>query len=325
MQKKLFTFLIVSLVLFAGYSKTLTIYTYDSLGWIEQEVIPAFEKKHNCTIKLVKFESTGKIMARVILEKRRPKADLIIGLNRSMLQKAKEEQVIIPYKPKTSDNITKQSFIIDQQYYATPYDYGALAIIYDPELVNNLPVSFNELADSQYKIIIQDPRTSSTGTDFFLWTIGVFGDNWKDFWKRLKDNILTITPGWSESFAKFETGEAEMMVSYCTDGAYSHHYYGGSKYMAYIPEEGGFYQLEGAAIVKKTKNKKLAQTFIDFILEKDFQKHIPLNQWMFPVIDIELPPVFEHAVIPEKTVDIDDQKIVEYMEQWLKEWEEIMY
>ncbi|OQY10350.1 MAG: thiamine ABC transporter substrate-binding protein, partial [Marinitoga sp. 4572_148] len=121
-----------------------------------------------------------------------------------------------------------------------------------------------------------------------------------------------------------ESGEAPMMVSYATDGAYSYYYYNSTKYKAFIPEEGAYVQIEGAGIVKGTKNFELAKRFIEFLLFDEFQKDIPLNQWMFPVINTEMPEAFNYALVPEKIVTISSEDINENMEKWLEEWEEIM-
>lgn len=327
-KNKKFILLLLSLVFVAQtfFAKgKITIYTYDSLGWIEKKIIPDFEKEYNCTVKLIKFESTGKMLSRLKLEKRRPKADLVIGVNQTLLETAKKEKLIVSYKSKNFNKIKSPDLVIDKANFATSYDYGALAIIYNPEILKATPNSFEDLTKLDKKIIIQDPRTSTTGMDFFLWTIALYQDNWKDFWKRLKPAILTVTPGWSESFAKFEAQEAPMMVSYCTDGAYSYHYYQSTKYKAFIPQEGGYIQLEGAAVVKKAENAKLAGLFIDYILDDKFQQEIPLNQWMFPVTETKLPPAFEYAIYPEKILKLDTKKIAKNLEKWLLEWEKIMY
>ena len=39
-------------------------------------------------------------------------------------------------------------------------------------------------------------------------------------------------------------------------------------------------------------NKENAKLFLDFMLSPDFQNIIPLTNWMYPVIDIPLPPSF---------------------------------
>jgi thiamine transport system substrate-binding protein len=46
---------------------------------------------------------------------------------------------------------------------------------------------------------------------------------------------------------------------------------------------------------------------------------------MFPVIDVELPEVYQHAVVPEKILTIPAQEISNNLEKWLKEWEALLY
>ena len=39
-------------------------------------------------------------------------------------------------------------------------------------------------------------------------------------WEGLADNIVTVTPGWSEAYGLFLQGEADMVLSYTTSPAY---------------------------------------------------------------------------------------------------------
>lgn len=299
----------------------LTIYTYSSLNWITDTVIKTFEQQNSCSVKVNSdFTDTGDMVSKAILEKDSPRADIIMGLTPSFLITAKKNDILIPYKSINIDNIKNPSLIFDIEYYTTPYDYGALAIVYNPDKVSNLN-KFSDLYKSKNCLVIQDPRTSSPGLDFLLWTIAIYGDEWENEWTRLKNGILTVTSGWSEAFAKFEAGEAPMMLSYATDSAYTFHNYQVAKNKIFIPEEGGYIQIEGASIIKNTKNLKLAKKFIDFMLTEAFQKEIPLNQWMFPVIETDMPKAFKYAVNPEKTVTVDEQtlkKIPEILEKWEK-------
>jgi len=324
--KKFLAMLGIVVILFSiVFSEELTVYVYESLSWIEQGMVQKFEERYDCEVKVVKLGDAGNVLTRLVLEKKNPRADVIIGLDQSLATKAVEEDLLIPYKPKNIENVKDKTLIFDPEYYVIPYDYGAIAIIYDPEKIQEGLESFEDLTKYQNSLIIQDPRASSTGQAFLLWTIAVCGNDWKDFWERLKPAILTVSPSWDDSFAKFEIGEAPMMVSYATDSAYSQYYYRSSKYKVFIPKEGAYVQIEGAGIVKGTDNLDLAQEFIEFLLTEDFQKEIPLNQWMFPVIDVELPEVYQHAVVPEKILTIPAQEISNNLEKWLKEWEALLY
>ncbi|GAB6188853.1 thiamine ABC transporter substrate-binding protein [Marinitoga arctica] len=323
-MKKVLFFFVGILLVSTIFANTLTVYVYDSLDWIKKGVIQKFEKMYGVNVNVVVLGDGGNVLARLKLEKNNPKADVVIGLDQSLSVLAINEDLVIPYTPLNLNKIKDSNLIFDKTNHLIPYDYGAIAIVYDPERLNVVPRSFEDLTKLNKKLIIQDPRTSSTGQAFLLWTIAVYKDQWKDYWKRLKNAILTVTPGWSEAFAKFESGEAPMMVSYATDGAYSYYYYNSTKYKAFIPEEGAYVQIEGAGIVKGTKNLELSKRFLEFLLFDDFQKEIPLNQWMFPVINTELPEAFNYAIIPDKVVTIEADEIDKNMEKWLEEWEEIM-
>lgn len=313
--------LILSLISFS----TLTVYTYESMGWIEDSVIPTFENMYGTDVKIIKLGDGGNVLSRMKLEKRNPKADVVLGLDQSLTVDAIKSDLLIPYKPVNSQKIEKKDIVFESDYSVTPYDYGAIAIIYDPEKLNSTPKTFEDLTKMKKSLIIQDPRSSSTGQAFLLWTIAAYGDKWKEFWKELKPAILTVTSGWTDSFSKFEAGEAPMMVSYATDGAYSYEYYESTKYKALIPEEGAYVQIEGAGIVKGTKNEELAKRFIEFLLMDDFQKEVPLNQWMFPVTNVKLPNSYNYALKPDKILTIEPEKMADNLDKWLNEWEEIMY
>ncbi len=312
-------FLLISIGLFP--KEQIIVYIPDSMEWMNELVLP-FENENNVDVKFVKFEGANTILTRLLLEKRNPKADVVLGLAKSTFVKAKEEGLLVPYKPNGAKNIVEN--FVDDEYYGTLFDYGGLAIIYDSQVMDNPPKTFEEITNYENILIIQDPRTSSTGQDFLLWTIALYGDKWQDFWKRLKPAIKTITPGWSGSFGKLTAGEAPMMVSYASNEAYSYEYYGGTKYLTIIPEEGGYVQVEASALINKKNVNNLAKKFIDFTLTKEFQKEIPLNNWMLPAINVELPKSFEHYKTSEKYLSIKNEELVKNLEKWLNEWEKII-
>lgn len=321
MRKLLF---IVSLIFAVSiFSQELVVYTYSSFAsGIAQKVLPIFERQNNVKVKVLSFGDAGNVLARLILEKDQPKADVVIGLDQPLLRRAISEGLLTQFVPQNISKVRNKE-LLDTQGYGTPFDYGAIALVYNTEDIENPPKSFKELLDERFrkKLVVQDPRTSSTGLSFMLWTIAVFGeDGFLDYWKNLKNNILTITPGWDEAFSMLETGEADIMVSYATDGAYSYHEYGSLKYLPVIMEEGAFVQIEYAAIVKGTKNLDLAKKFIEFVLSEEFQSQIPLNQWMYPVIEIELPQAYKYAPKIDKVLSFDydtfDQKGKEWLEKW---------
>jgi thiamine transport system substrate-binding protein len=327
---KKYFLLIASIVLLIGIGfagDTLTIYTYSSfVSGIGNEIKPVFEKMYNCKINFVSLES-GNIMARLILEKSNPKADVVIGLSQSQIPKALDENLFVPYKPTDIASIVDKSFLIDPQYRVIPFDYGALAIDYNLKTISNPPQTFEALLSPEYahSLVIEDPRTSTTGLDFLLWTIGIYGNNWQNYWEKLVPTIKAVTSGWDSAFQMLENGETKMMVSFATDEAYNYYYYNNSDIGVVIPDGRAYVMVEYAGIVKGTRNLALAKDFMNFMLSKDFQSAIPLNQWMYPVTNVPLPKVFiDHAPSITKTITIPLDQISDSLSNWITQWTEII-
>ena len=87
-------FLLKLLVVFSINSSSaadLTIYTYESFNseWGPGPIVfKIFEEQCGCKIKVVTPGDSGKVLNRVILEKENPKADILLGLNNSELEKS---------------------------------------------------------------------------------------------------------------------------------------------------------------------------------------------------------------------------------------------
>ncbi len=310
--------------------KDLTIYTYDSMVseyGLGQKVIPKFEEKCNCKVKLVSKGDAGQLLSTLVLEKENPKADLVIGIDNSMLPKAIENDVLEKFTPKNIE-IVPENVRFYKEGYLTPYDYGFIAFVYDSEKIEVKLDSMDSLLDKslENKIVIQNPSTSSPGLALLLWTIKVYGDpGYKEFWREFKQNILIVTDGWDEAAGLFRTGETPMYLSYATSPPYYVEFEETDKFLAAEFKEGHYIQIEGIGIVKGTKNRKLAEEFIEFSLEEEFQKEIPFTQFMFPVNQkVELPKAFEYAVKPLKHLELDAELIEEKQEEWISEWEKII-
>jgi len=329
--KKLLTAVTFSLLIFFTFvplyagEADLTIYAYDSFvsEWGPAgKVIPKFEKKYNVTVQVISVGDAGQVLNRAILEKKRPKADIILGIDNNMLSKALDTGILVPY---VSPNLKliPEELIFDKTHHITPFDHGYFAIVYDSMKLKNPPKSFEELLRPEFKdkLILEDPRTSSPGLGFLLWTIKVYGENYLRYWERLKPNILTITEGWDTAYGLFTSGEAPMVLSYTTSPAYHVEYEDTTRYRALIFREGNYLQIEGMGILKGSKNMELSKKFIDFILTEDFQEEIPLTNWMFPVNPgVKLPDSFSYAPAPNTILSMDSYEIQKNQKRWIDEW-----
>jgi len=308
--------------------ETLTVYSYDSIEPWMKEIVPIFEKEHGVKVNLVLLGDAGQVLNRLILEKDNPQADVVVGIDNSYLQKAIQEGLLEQYKPPNAKYIPE--WIVkdfDPTFHLTPYDYGAIAIVYKKKEVPNPPRNFEDLLKPQWKgkLIIEDPRTSSTGMAFLLWTIGVYGEKWPYFWAKLRDNGVIVVKGWSAGWEMWDKGQAPLFLSYATDPAYSACNYNDTGIGAVFLNDTSYVQIEGAGIVKGAKHPELAKEFVNFLISKEAQEKLPLNQWMFPANgEVTLPKCFSYALKPHNPVKLTPEEISKNTDKWLKEWTAIM-
>ena len=304
----------------------LTIYAYDSFvsEWGPAgKVIPKFEQKYGLEVELISAGDAGQVLNRAILEKKRPRADIVMGIDNNLLAKALDADILEPYR---SQNLTliPDRLLFDETLHVSPFDHGYFAIVYDSARLKDPPKSMQDLLKPAYrgKIILEDPRTSSPGLGFLLWTIAVYGEEgFLSFWEKLMPNVLTITEGWDTAYGLFTSGEAPMVLSYTTSPAYHVEYENTTRYRAAIFQEGNYQQIEGMGILKGAKNRDNARKFIDFMLTEDFQEEIPLTNWMFPVNpEVELPDSFRYAPEPQKALSFDTRVIHKNLDRWIDSW-----
>ena len=318
-------FLIASSTLVAA-ERTLTVYTYDSFTseWGPGPILKkAFEAKcGDCEVNFVALDNSAGILNRVQLEGEKSKADVVLGLDTNLMALAEDTGLLAESGVDTKD----LALPIDwESNVFVPVDYGYFAFVYDTETLKNPPTSLQALIDApdDLKIIIQDPRTSTPGLGLLLWVKSVYGDKADEAWKKLNKKVLTVTKGWSEAyFSLFLNGEAPMVLSYTTSPGYHMAIDKTEKYQAAAFDEGHYLQVEVAALLKQSENKELGQEFLQFILDKEFQKAIPLTNVMYPSVDIgdELPPEFNRLVNPPSTLLFTPEEVRDNRKSWVQEW-----
>ncbi|MBN1647910.1 MAG: thiamine ABC transporter substrate-binding protein [Spirochaetales bacterium] len=306
-------------------SSELVIYTYDSFvsEWgPAPALIPLFREQYGITPEFISAGDTGEVVRKLIMEKDGPGADLVIGIDNSMMKDVLAKGILESCNPGNYDKIPA-AFCFDKSKTLIPYDYGYFAIIYDSEKLRKVPRSLEDLADPAYRdsLILMDPRTSSPGLGFLLWTVAAYGSDFTAFWERLEPSLLTVSDGWSAGYGLFTNGEAPMVLSYTTSPAYHLEYEQSERYKTALFDEGHYIQIEGMALVKGARNRENALCFIDFMLSRKAQEIIPLTNWMYPVIaDAALPDSFSAAPEAEKALELElsSEQMEELLDQWLE-------
>lgn len=307
-----------------GTKPELTVYTYDSFAasWgPAPKVKAAFEKEHNCTLTFVPSSSAIGSLRKIQMEGAKTKADIILGLDTSIAQTAKETGLFAKTTVDTS-RLTLPKAWSDDTF--VPFDYSYFAFVYDANRTQKAPKNFEALAamPKDFKIVIQDPRSSTPGLGLLLWVKSIYREKAADYWKRLSPHILTITKGWSEAYGLFLKGEADMVLSYTTSPAYHMIAEGKSQYHAAKFDKGHYGQIEVAAMLKSSKHPVLAQAFLQFMLSDTFQDIIPTTNWTYPVVKTTkgVPEAFGKLITPAKMILQDGKSVEANRKAYIEEW-----
>ena len=304
--------------------KTLTVYTYESFTseWGPgAKVAEAFEKTCGCKVDYVSVADGVELLTRLKLEGASSKADVVLGLDTNLITEAKATGYFAPHSLDVSAVKVPGGFSDDV---FVPYDYAHFAVIYDTETVKNPPKSLKELVegDPNEKLVIEDPRTSTPGLGLLLWVKSVYGDQSAAAWAKLKNRVLTVTPGWSEAYGLFTKGEAPMVFSYTTSPAYHMVAENTDRYQAAAFSEGHYIQIEVAGMTKSSRDPELAKSFLAFVTGPEFQSIIPTTTWMMPVAAGKepRPEAFGKLVSPEKTFLMSPDEVAKNRKAWIDEW-----
>ncbi len=278
----------------------LTVLTYDSFvsDWGPGPAVEAaFEATCDCDLKFVAAGDGAALLARIQLEGARSEADIILGLDTNLTARAAATELFTNHGQSHEFDLP----IIWNDPLFLPYDWGYFAFVHDTTILADPPTSLEALGASDIKIVIQDPRSSTPGLGLLLWVKKAYGDRADAIWSSLSDNIVTVTPGWSEAYGMFLEGEADMVLSYTTSPAYHLIAEEDETKAAAVFDEGHYMQIEVAGKLASTDQPELADAFLAFMTSDGFQSIIPTTNWMYPAVipSKGLPDGFGTPIDPE--------------------------
>lgn len=281
----------------AAETPVLTVLTYDSFvaEWGPGPAIEkGFEATCGCDLQWQASGDAGTLLARMQLEGAGTDVDVVVGLDQHLLPQARATGMFAPAGVTASYDLpvawTDDTFL--------PFDWGQFAFVSTVDV--DAPASLAALADSDLKVVIQDPRSSTPGLGLALWVQAAYGPEATNLWQRLSDNVLTVTPGWSEAYSLFLAGEADAVLSYTTSPAYHIAAEQDETKLAWAFDEGHPLQIEVAALVGSSDNADLGRAFLTYLLSNEAQSVLPTTNWMFPAVTptTGLPEAFGGLVRP---------------------------
>lgn len=317
---------------------TIVLMTHDSFA-VSEDLLTAFTADTGITVEVLHAGDAGAMVNQAILTRDNPLADVLFGVDNTLLSRAVNAQLFAPYEAEGIDSIDAGLVVAGNP--VTPIDFGDVCINTDPDALSAAatppPASLADLTDPMYAstLVVQDPTTSSPGLAFLLATIATFGEesdaDWRNYWSDLVANDVTITSGWDQAYyGEFSGGSGEgsrpLVVSYASSPAAEVLFGELAEAPTGVLLDGCFRQIEYAGILAGTEHEEAAQRFVDFMLSVPFQEDIPLNMFVFPVNDqAAVPDVFaDHAIAAENPIVMDPAVIDANRERWLAEWASIV-
>jgi thiamine transport system substrate-binding protein len=344
MKLKIITLLLILIGLIthgqaAEKKPILTLMTHDSFA-VGKDVLAQFEQQQGVTLKIIKGGDAGATLNQAILSKANPLADVFYGVDNTFMSRALKADIFSAY---ASPHLTRipDELKLDPGNRLLPVSYGDVCLNYERQWFAEKgirpPQDLDDLLKPAYKslTVVQNPATSSPGMAFLLATVGRFGeDGFLEYWKKLRNNDVYISPGWSDAyygqFTRAKGGTRPIVVSYASSPP-AEVYYSETKVddaptAAVLAPQTAFRQIEFVGILKGTRQQELAAKLVDFMLDTRFQQDIPLHMWVFPADStIQLPDVFiKYTRKAENPVMLTPEAIEAGRERWLEAWTEIV-
>ena len=304
-------------------AEKLTVYTYDSFvsEWGPGPIVEKiFEDKYEIDLQFIAVDSAATLLNKIILEGENTKADLVLGLDMNLFNAAEKSELFVSHNLKNINNKLTLPLNWESDIFV-PYNYGYFAFVYNNKTLKNPPLSMEDLINkTDARIVIQDPRTSTPGLGLLTWMKALYGDSAQNKWSQLNKKIISVTKGWTDAYYNFfMAGEADVVLSYSTSPAAHIMFEENYDISASTFKEGNYISVEFAGILNSSKNKQMANKFLDFMISDDFQKVIPGTNIMYPVTDVEMPEAFNKLEIP-KLLQLDPKDINDNKDAWINEW-----
>lgn len=312
---------------------TLRVLTHGSFD-LPKEQLAQFEQDAGVKLQIVKAGDAGEMTNKLILTRARPVADVVYGIDNTLLPRALAAGVIEPYTGPAAQRMSAAALDAG----VLPVDYGFVSLNIDKAWFAKsglaLPTRLEDLTQPAYAklLVVQNPATSSPGMAFLLATIGGLGEE-KAFawWKAMRANGVKVVKGWTEAYYTEFTrngGTRPIVVSYATSPAaevfYSKDRITESPTANLFLKGGVFRQVEGVALVKggRPAAREAAGKFIEFLRSAPVQQSLQTSMWMYPA-EVGAPRadvLQRHAVEPSAYDNPPGAEAAKNAKAWVQRW-----
>lgn len=301
---------------------------------VPKPLLAQFEKQNGIKLAIIKGGDAGEMLNKLILTRAKPVADVVFGIDNTLVSKALGANVLEDKLPQAKDDsqggLGAAVAAVDYGFVTLNYDKAALA-----KSGVALPKSLQDLTLPAYKnwLVVPNPATSSPGYAFLLATISSMGEeNAFAWWAQMRSNGVKVVKGWTEAYYTEFThnkGTRPLVVSYATSPAAEVFF--SKKKITEAPtgnlflKGGVFRQVEGVALVKGGGQREAALKFVDFMRSPPVQEALQTNMWMYPAqASTSRAEVMRHAVEPVEFETPDVQLVATKGADWVARWTKVV-
>ena len=322
----------------AGSAGVVRLLTHDSFV-VSEDLVDEFTARTGLDLQIVTGGDAGSMVAGAVLAAGAPTADVMFGVDSTLLSRAVDGGVFTPYRAAALDTVVEPLRSDTADGLVTPIDYGDVCVnIDDPELTARglaVPTTLDDLIRPEYRdlLVVPDPGTSSPGLAFLLATIARYGDGWQDYWLALKSNGVRVAGSWTDAyvgqFSGGGDGDRPLVVSYATSPPAEIVYAADPKPTrpsTSVMTDGCYRQVEYAGVLAGASNPEGAAQVVDWLLSEPVQADVPLSMFVFPAREgTPLPRVFtDFAARVEAPLQLPSAEVAANLSAWLSDWGTVM-
>ncbi len=294
-----------------------------------KDYLAGFQKAYPDVKLNITRDSTGIITAKLLAEKENVKADLVWGLAASSLLLLKSEGMLAPYAPKGVERILPlfKDELSPPQWVGIDVWEAAFLVnkdVLERNGITEIPQTYKDLIDPQYKGLIAMPHPASSGTGLLFVNafIALYGEEeaWA-FFDKLHENVAVYHHSGSAPAKTAAQGEYGIGLSYgyrCIKSAMSL----GDLGAVVFPSEGSGWDMEANALLKRPEGEKeIAKKFLDWAINDEqmflYGKNYPI---VATGLKTNVPSEYKEDPVDQLIENINLQWCADNRDRILAEW-----
>lgn len=301
-------------------------------GWVEEIVVPAFEKKHGAKVI---FEGTRSLVNLEKMQKNRDRPYMsVVQMDDPVMILAVREGLLDPLTPAKAPNLAAlKAGTVHMDGMWANYLQPWLGIAYNTKAMKAPPTSWGDPYDAKYKgrVVVPSLQNTEGLPNIFAAAALASGksldaaqtDADSGFKKltALKPNILTAYTQQPQAYNLLEQGEAWMISSAMSSYALERKA-AGAPIELVAPREGVFAMPSGVAVVKGAPQSELAFAYVDALLGADLQSRLVGPTFSLPTnTGVAAPAGMPTGIVVHQ---IDWANVARERDGWLKRWDREM-